>query len=304
MAYLKSDDNFKNIGEILAQYDNIDFQKDIIKKAENILKDEYILKMLKKNNLSKDDVYQNPFIFEDVINENKRKNDQNFIFEVEKNNDLLIIVKKPTKKFLEIIENKKHLDNFVINDAENLYYLKLSDLELDKENNLYLGLYNILVDSIKEKKKINGIFIYGDVGIGKTFLMVAYCNELARIGYHVGFAKTSLLVKMLRNFNDDEEIKYRFNKIKNCDFLVLDDFGSEYNSDYVKDEIILPLLDYRMENNLTTCFTSNYDFETLFKIYSDKNKVFDNISAKRFLERIKVLAKPFKLNSFNKRKYK
>jgi hypothetical protein len=38
-------------------------------------------------------------------------------------------------------------------------------------------------------------------------------------------------------------------ELENCDLLVIDDFGSEFKSDYVRDQIVMPLLNERAKNN-------------------------------------------------------
>jgi len=45
--------------------------------------------------------------------------------------------------------------------------------------------------------------------------------------------------------------------------LILDDIGAESISEWVRDEVLGAILQYRMSENLPTCYTSNFDYELL-----------------------------------------
>lgn len=68
-----------------------------------------------------------------------------------------------------------------------------------------------------------------------------------------------------RGSNAREEIR----EIKNCRFLILDDLGTEKNTEYV-DKIIYDFINHRFEEELQTIFTSNYTLEKISKNYHDR----------------------------------
>lgn len=45
--------------------------------------------------------------------------------------------------------------------------------------------------------------------------------------------------------------------------LVLDDIGAEQHSPWVRDDVLQVILQYRMQENLPTFFTSNLSFDDL-----------------------------------------
>ena len=86
-----------------------------------------------------------------------------------------------------------------------------------------------------------------------------------------------------------------------CDILLIDDIGAENNSAWARDEVLGTILQYRMDNDLTTFFTSNFTIEELESILSETSKGTDEIKSRRIIERIKYLTIEEKLVSKNKR---
>ena len=96
----------------------------------------------------------------------------------------------------------------------------------------------------------------------------------------------ALLKKLKSSFND-----YSFDdvldEIMKCDALLIDDIGAENNSTWARDEILGSILQYRMDNNLTTFFTSNFTIDELEQVLSETSKGTDLIKSRRIIERIK-----------------
>ena len=86
------------------------------------------------------------------------------------------------------------------------------------------------------------------------------------------------------------------------DALLIDDIGAENNSAWARDEVLGTILQYRMDNDLTTFFTSNFTIEELETVLSETSKGNDIIKSRRIIERIKCLTNELSLVSVNKRK--
>ena len=86
------------------------------------------------------------------------------------------------------------------------------------------------------------------------------------------------------------------------ELLLIDDIGAEKVTDWGRDEILGTILQSRMNNHLTTFFTSNLSIEELEKHFSCTNNSIDKVKAKRIIERIKQLSNPVELISKNLRK--
>ncbi len=150
----------------------------------------------------------------------------------------------------------------------------------------------------KEPKK--GLYLCGSFGSGKTYLIAAMFNEIARQDEKVAIIYWPEFLRDLKaSFNDDFAVKY--NSIKKVSLLLIDDIGAENSTSWARDEILGPLLQYRMEEKLSTFFTSNLNLEELEVHFSNTNYKTEQVKARRIIERIKQLSIEMKMVSKNKR---
>ena len=86
-----------------------------------------------------------------------------------------------------------------------------------------------------------------------------------------------------------------------AEILILDDIGAEQMSAWVRDEILQVILQHRMQENLPTFFTSNFNFEELERHFATSRNGDETWQAKRVMERVKFLAKEIHLEGVNRR---
>ncbi len=178
-------------------------------------------------------------------------------------------------------------------DMNGVYYT-------EKQEKLYAMLAAILL-----KKSRKGLYIYGDLGVGKTYLCIALANSLVKQGEKVAFVKVADFFYAIRNtiYNNPDLAQRHISAIKKADYLFLDDIGSESVSEFIRDDVLLGILEYRLENDLVTIFTSNLSKEELLKHYQYDRKEKSNLmKARRLLERIDILADDFVLTGENMRR--
>ena len=198
---------------------------------------------------------------------------------------------------------------------ENAYKENLDIYEMPKDikeanlKNIYkddkarlpiIKYFKEFMDHYQDEIKPKGIYLTGSFGSGKTYLIAALFNEMAKKGIR------SILVyypDFLRNlkssFSSDYNEKYEH--IKRIPLLLLDDIGAETVSNWSRDEVLGPLLQYRMENHLPTFFTSNLTLEELEKSLSITSSGVDKVKARRIIERMKQLTVTLELISKNRR---
>ena len=177
----------------------------------------------------------------------------------------------------------------------------LSDLINEKERD---SILKYIKDFLKKKvsgENVKGMYLSGSFGSGKSYILSALLNELSNKGFKtVNVYYPSLLKKLKASFNDytyDETL----DEIMDADILLLDDIGAENNTSWSRDEVLGTILQYRMDNDLTTFFTSNFTIDELERVLSDTKNDSDLIKARRIIERIKYLTVEDKLISKNKR---
>ncbi len=202
---------------------------------------------------------------------------------------------KYQKHLLKINNYKKNTLNYEVPEA-------ISDASISKiykTDKKRYPVINWLLDFIDNySKDSKGLYLHGNFGCGKTYLVSATFNELAKAGF-----KTSIIFypEFVRQaFYDD--FKDKFDRIKKVDLLLIDDIGAENLTAYNRDEILCPLLQYRMDNKLTTFFTSNLNMEDLKNHLSFSKKGVDEVKAGRIISRIEQLTTDLELISKNLRK--
>lgn len=185
--------------------------------------------------------------------------------------------------------------------AQNLAELQLNNVSYtEDQKQLYLLLAAILFE-----KREKGLYVYGDLGTGKTYLCTALANSLVLKGKKVAFVKVSNFFNEMKSYfgKDSEMIDKNINKLKKAEYLFLDDIGSEAVSEFVRDDILFRVLDYRLENKLVTIFTSNLSKEELLKHYQYDRKEKSNLmNARRLMERIDILTDDHVLSGKNMRR--
>ena len=230
----------------------------------------------------------------------KCKNEvEGHVYYPEIRNDYLEFSYKPCKYFKENI--KKNYTTF-FETPKILQNASLSEIIIEKERNEILKYIKELLNKKINNEDIKGIYLSGSFGSGKSYILSALLNELSNKGFRcVNVYYPYLLRRLKASFND-----YTYNDILDeiitSDILLLDDIGAETNTPWSRDEVLGTILQYRMDNNLTTFFTSNFTIDELEKVLSETPKDEDIIKAKRIIERIKYLTKEFVLISKDKRK--
>lgn len=161
-----------------------------------------------------------------------------------------------------------------------------------------------LKDFIKDydkNKKAKGLYLHGNFGCGKTYLIAATFNELAKKGVKSAIVFWPEFLRDLKtSFQSDFKEKYE--KVKRAPLLLIDDIGAENTTGWGRDDILCPLLQYRMEEGLTTFFTSNLDIKNLEEHFEVTKEGFQEMKAKRLIERVKQLTIDMEMISSNLRK--
>ena len=150
---------------------------------------------------------------------------------------------------------------------------------------------------------LKGLYLYGDFGVGKSFMVAALAHDLSE---KRGVSSTLLhypsFVIDVKNAIGDGNVKTLVDEIKLAEVLILDDIGAEQSTAWVRDEILQVILQYRMQENLPTFFTSNFNFEDLeLHFAKGKHGNDETWEARRVMERIRYLAEETRLEGVNRR---
>lgn len=155
-------------------------------------------------------------------------------------------------------------------------------------------------DTYKDKPNQKGLYLHGSFGSGKTYLICAMLNELSKSGVSITIVYYPELLRSLKEAFETD-FASRINKLKKVDILFLDDIGAEAVTPWARDEILGTILQYRMDSNLPTFFTSNLTIDELEGHLSNTKTGVDKVKARRIIERIKNLTDDIELISKNRR---
>lgn len=148
-----------------------------------------------------------------------------------------------------------------------------------------------------------GLYLYGNFGVGKTYLLGAIANELAR---EKNVASTmvhfpSFIVEM-RNSIKQNNVGLKLEAVKETPILMLDDIGADLMTTWARDDILGVILEYRMQEELPTFFSSNFSMDELEAHLAINNKGEEEpVKAQRLMERIRFLSREFEMAGANLR---
>ncbi|RKM60275.1 MULTISPECIES: ATP-binding protein [unclassified Butyrivibrio] len=117
------------------------------------------------------------------------------------------------------------------------------------------------------------LFIYGTVGVGKSFLSTCVANELLKKGHSVIYFSSSGLFELLAensfDYRNKQELKSIYDDIYNCELLIIDDLGTERTNSFVASELF-SCLNERDLRKKSTVITTNLSLEELQATYSER----------------------------------
>ena len=105
----------------------------------------------------------------------------------------------------------------------------------------------------------------GGYGCGKTHLAAAIANYRLAMGHSVLFINTPDLLDHLRStYAPSSDIGYdeRFNRVRNASMLILDDLGTQSNTEWAQEKLY-QIFNHRYNARLPTVITTNLELESI-----------------------------------------
>ncbi|HIZ66861.1 MAG TPA: ATP-binding protein [Candidatus Blautia pullicola] len=115
------------------------------------------------------------------------------------------------------------------------------------------------------------LMIYGDTGVGKTYLSHCIAKELLERSYFVlYFTSFDLFDIMSRNaFQKDSQSADMASFIYDCDLLIIDDLGTELTNSFVSSQLFC-CINERIINKKATIISTNLTMEDFLETYSER----------------------------------
>ena len=119
----------------------------------------------------------------------------------------------------------------------------------------------------------SNLYLYGDTGIGKTFLSNCIAKELMDKEYSVLYFSASKFFSSLAKHafdKQDVDAQNMFELIYNCDCLIIDDLGTEYTNNFIASQFFT-CINERLLNSRSTIISTNLSLDTLADLYTERS---------------------------------
>ncbi len=158
-----------------------------------------------------------------------------------------------------------------------------------------------MVTNLTSNKPTKGIYLYGPFGTGKSYIMANLANQMVASGHKVVFAFYPDLMRLLKSSIGTGDLEQNILELKTAEVLIFDDFGVGQVSQFIRDEVLAPIIQYRLDNNLVTCMTSNLSSDLVENYLAESNQNTNNLCASRIFERMKAMMDFVSLNDVDYR---
>jgi primosomal protein DnaI len=208
------------------------------------------------------------------------------------------IIYRPTKEKAFELRKERIRKNLKFYDSE--VYIQDASLKdfkcFNEEREHAFEKAQYFLDHYKKDRYEKGLFIYGRYGTGKSYLLSAIAQELALRNIAVLFVYVPDLIRSIRQGMNEGNLEERINKLKQADILMLDDFGGENMSSWFRDEIIVPVMQYRLSAKLPVFISSNFSLVQLLDALTLQKDETNRMKAGRLIQRFKDLMHYVKLS--------
>ena len=139
------------------------------------------------------------------------------------------------------LKERSYLNNiYTFNIPDSIKNARMKDIYMkDKLRFEVIKWLTDFIDNYKKNSNQKGLYLHGRFGSGKSYLITAALNELAKEGYKSAIVFfNEYLVELKSNFNkyNDEFIEL-INKVKKAPILLIDDIGAENMTSWARDDV-------------------------------------------------------------------
>ena len=191
-----------------------------------------------------------------------------------------------------------------INMPKSIRRARIEDYDQTKRQDVLMAAL-AFIDAYQEQpqKFHKGMYLQGKFGVGKTFLLAAIANELAANGFKSTLVHFPSFAVEIKSAIGENNTKQLIDEIKKAPVLMLDDIGAEQLSSWLRDDVLGVILQYRMQEELPTFFSSNLAMAQLEREYLTVNNrgEAEPVKARRIMERIRFLASEYLVEGPNRR---
>lgn len=177
------------------------------------------------------------------------------------------------QKILKVLYRQSNIESVL--DRENFDTLSM-EYYTDEEAEKMQPIIDTCRKFVKDfDGKHENVLLYGNVGVGKTFLTNCMAKALLDEGHSVIYFTAIQLFDTLSKYvfkrdGYDEESHESYNDIFECDLLIIDDLGTENVNSFVVSQLF-EVLNERDMREKSTIISTNLTLKMILERYSERN---------------------------------
>lgn len=219
--------------------------------------------------------------------ENCHHSTKGYVYELIKNDDNTFSdMFSICDKYKDYYTRKKNLIYTTFNEKE-LLDSSLKSFVIDNANLLGIEFVKKIIDILNFKKS-NGAFL----SISNSKIRIQLIKSLTYnllLKNKLSVVKFSDMLKDIKSDFKSNNTQNTFKIIIESDILIIDGLGNESITSWSRDEILLSLLDNRLQNDKVTILCSEFSLDELKKLYRINYN--DEAKANQIIEKIKEIKK-------------
>lgn len=192
---------------------------------------------------------------------------------------------------IDMLYKQSYMDNVLKRENFNTFDWECfsEDYKISEQGGMSLRTYmdklvnGVIMEYLRDfdkKDSSNNIIFIGPSGVGKTFLIHCIAKELIDSRHSVVYLTADRLFEILagrRVKADSGEYENMYALSYDCDLLVIDDLGTEFNNSLTNSELFNCIND-RLLRNKAVIISSNLKAAEIREIYSERvaSRIFTN----------------------------
>ena len=199
-------------------------------------------------------------------------------------------------KYLTELQKSSHPNLLKSEYNEALSDASTKNYDLNTESRK--KILNYITDFAKNYGKgfKEGLYIYGGFSYGKTYSLMLTAKALSAYGIDHIFAYFPDLVIEIKAAMENGKYDQIIELLRETDVLLLDDLGAENMTPWLRDEVLGPIINYRMNLKKPMFISSNLDPKDLKRHFMMNSSDEENTKAGRIASRLISLVKKISLD--------
>ena len=272
--------------------------------SEKVLSDVEIIKFIRENNFTKTDVENNlEKFYQFYISKDTLLN-------IEHRPKLVCENKEVNIVYIETEEYRNKVESLKTSNRVKTEFIPsrvltytFENLSRNREKGILATEIIKVCKNILSKQTTRGVYVYGPTGTGKTYLMGCIYNYFKQNGKEPAILYYPEFIRKIKSKISNNSYDLYIDLIRNEEILIIDDIGAENITEFIRDEVLGPIINHREAEKLPTFFSSNLSIDDLSELLSNGRTTIDKTKALRIVERIHSLSVSHFVDGENEREY-